>query len=672
MPRVGDPLTTGEIDTLRAWLATKTPEKNQANAPIDVSAAILNDVRAIAAQSQGTLRLQSIRYVVLTHDPSADAETLHAARIGIAKLLNSLSWQPRLMQPVAIDPSGRILRIDLALLGWNTRSWALLTSAYPYAPTDSTPGWREVATTTGSLTPWVRGDWLSFAASRPPLYHALLGLPETEGGLEAMLRVDAEGNLTRGRALRAGVVGGRVAHGSGVSDHNRLIERHTTAWGAYWKSYDFAASGGAQNIFERPFGPLALEIAPLEHRFVHDGGEFIFNLPNGLQGYMIADRQGKRLDRAPSIIVRDKTDQNREVINGVSCMACHSVGVRRQKDQLLGAAAKHRTGPLGGLLTQWHDADALEQAFDTDQARFEAALRALGATPTQISGPEMIATLSRAHEAPVDLQQAAWELRVSQDVLRDVIQGGIVLGLDVETFEGGVTRDTFATHFARLQEATQAHSVTPTQAPSDMVAVPGAAFWLGPPTATAPGQQHVTLSAFQIDRHKVSVADYRRCVAAGVCVPPPADALSNEAHPGRDEHPINALQWAEAQTFCAWQGKRLPTEAEWALAARGPSSLPFPWGHDRPTCELAVLAGCGNGTQRVDALPASASPYGAIQMIGNVSEWTADRFTDAEGVSRALLRGQSFMGERAESEAWRRTHAKVDDRYAFIGFRCAR
>ena len=74
---------------------------------------------------------------------------------------------------------------------------------------------------------------------------------------------------------------------SGVSNHNRVVERHKSRYGAYWKSYDFAGSVGAQNILTHPLG------------FTHDGGEAIFNLPNGLQGYYLANASGFRLDEAP-------------------------------------------------------------------------------------------------------------------------------------------------------------------------------------------------------------------------------------------------------------------------------------------------------------------------------------------------------------------------------------
>ena len=103
------------------------------------------------------------------------------------------------------------------------------------------------------------------------------------------------------RVWRAGT------NNSGVSNHNRVIERHSSQHGAYWKSYDFAGSVGTQNIFNHPLS------------FTHDGGEVIFNLPNGLQGYYVTNASGFRLDDAPISIVSNPAASDPTVRNGLSC-----------------------------------------------------------------------------------------------------------------------------------------------------------------------------------------------------------------------------------------------------------------------------------------------------------------------------------------------------------------
>lgn len=97
----------------------------------------------------------------------------------------------------------------------------------------------------------VRGDWFVAAASRPPLYHQVLQLPETDRELEKLLQVDVDENLRTRKVWRAGF------NGSGVSQNNRLIERHESDLtnGAYWKSYDFGGNDGRKNLFAHPLGP---------------------------------------------------------------------------------------------------------------------------------------------------------------------------------------------------------------------------------------------------------------------------------------------------------------------------------------------------------------------------------------------------------------------------------
>ena len=131
---------------------------------------------------------------------------------------------------------------------------------------------------------------IGFSRLRPYrlLYHDILDLPETDRELETLLGVNAVENIRNAaghRVWRAGF------SDSGVSNNNRVVERHISRYGAYWKSYDFAGSVGTQNIFTHPLS------------FTHDGGEIVFNLPNGLQAYYLADAGGRRLDAAPIDIV---------------------------------------------------------------------------------------------------------------------------------------------------------------------------------------------------------------------------------------------------------------------------------------------------------------------------------------------------------------------------------
>ena len=195
-----------------------------------------------------------------------------------------------LTAPEPIDAGRTVFRLDLRDYKWNARSWDRLVAAYPYRPAGETPDGRAWRPRRGRSCRSLRGDWFVATASRPPLYHDLLrpaGAP-TRGWSDWPASIVLT-DVQEESAARAGF------NGSGVSRNNRLIERHDASYGAYWRSYDFADNTGRRNLFDHPLGPAAGGGS-----FAPDGGEIIFNLPNGLQGYMLVDGSGRRIDRAPS------------------------------------------------------------------------------------------------------------------------------------------------------------------------------------------------------------------------------------------------------------------------------------------------------------------------------------------------------------------------------------
>jgi formylglycine-generating enzyme len=229
-----------------------------------------------------------------------------------------------------------------------------------------------------------------------------------------------------------------------------------------------------------------------------------------------------------------------------------------------------------------------------------------------------------------------------------------------------------------------------------MVSVPAGAFQRGCNSAVdsecesdESPYKTITLSAFKIDKTEVTVAAYKACVDAGQCSAANTSGFCNWNVSGRESHPINCVDWAQANAYCAWAGKRLPTEAEWEKAARGTDARKYPWGNGAINCARANYAPdpgansyCVRGTAAVGSYPSGASPYGALDMVGNVWEWVADWYdsgyyatsptTDPQGPGSGqyrVLRGGSWGSNPAL--------ARASDRNGYnpgnlsVGFRCA-
>lgn len=182
-----------------------------------------------------------------------------------------------------------------------------------------------------------------------------------------------------------------------------------------------------------------------------------------------------------------------------------------------------------------------------------------------------------------------------------------------------------------------------------------------------PGRR-VSVGAFKIDKTEVTVAAYRRCVNAGVCSSAGLTITfaCNWDKADHENHPINCVDWSQAQAYCQWAGKRLPSEAEWEKAARGTEGRVYPWGNawDRNRANVG-----GSGTVAVGSYPAEASPYGVLDMAGNVREWTADWY-DSDHKYR-VLRGGSWVDEPWFARATNRGWVDPGYRFDFVGFRCA-
>lgn len=139
----------------------------------------------------------------------------------------------------------------------------------------------------------------------------------------------------------------------------------------------------------------------------------------------------------------------------------------------------------------------------------------------------------------------------------------------------------------------------------------------------------VYLDAFWMDQTEVTNAMYARCVQAGKCKFSVEEAAT-EIHfddPDYVDHPVVYVRWEWAQAYCQWAGGRLPSEAEWEKAARGTDERKYPWGNEPPSARRLNFNDLVGDTTPVGSYPLGASPYGILDLAGNVREWVADWFS---------------------------------------------
>lgn len=222
-----------------------------------------------------------------------------------------------------------------------------------------------------------------------------------------------------------------------------------------------------------------------------------------------------------------------------------------------------------------------------------------------------------------------------------------------------------------------------------MLRIPGGRFTMGTSEKNAPANERparsVAVNAFWIDRTEVTVGAYRACVERGACARPTRTSPACTFDLGDAQLPVSCVAWSSANAYCLAVGKRLPREIEWENAARGTTPIRYPWGAGHGCGVAATLAGettnrscSGKRPSHVGAHLGGASPYGVLDMSGNVEEWVADWYADSvselsprAGASH-VLRGGGWLSAPSLARTTSRNWGSVREAGPNVGFRCAR
>ena len=481
MPLGQPQLPPQSIATIRNWILAGAPDwaaVPTTDGDFISPAEILNTIET-HLMSLAPFDRAFARYFTMTHlyNAGETAKVLKAYRSGLSKLVNSLSWGGTVTNPQPIDSQGTIFYIDLRHYEWDVNNaWTQIEAAYPYhigfdAPAQSVlkEQLRRLQTETTSDIPSVHVDWFMATASTPPLYHDLLSLPLTDRELETRLGVDVGRNLRDAPGVRVWRAG---FNNSGVSNHNRVVERHAFRDGAYWKSYDFAGSVGTQNIFSHPLS------------FTHDGGEVIFNLPNGLQGYYLVNASGSRLDDAPINIVSNPAASDPTVRNGLSCFGCHTEGMKTFEDQVRSVIESGATSNAQALRLYVEQSE-MDVLLREDMERYKVALAATGGAFRDI---EPISRFHEAFQGEVNAAYAAAVVGLETEVFLEKIRENVGLQnaglLVLDSPNGNMKRDAWTSSFNAMIYALDFPEVE-VESPSQPEQLPGTVVDIPDPTLRA-------------------------------------------------------------------------------------------------------------------------------------------------------------------------------------------
>jgi len=396
------------------------------------------------------------RYLTLTHLHNAGMcqRDLDLYRDGLAKAVNSLSREPRLVRPEAIDADKSIYRVDLRDYGWDQSEnfpetsgdiWEAVVEVNPFAVRFTGNASDVLRQQAGTEVPFqtadsfiqiATGGLLEGVGAELDLYNRILAIPASLAGLQQDVTgiADPQTEIDEGRVFRV------ILEDSGVSQWNRAYDRFGGASiGEYlYISHDFAGASGDANLFDNPID------------FKSGGGEMIFSLPNGLQGYMLTDGAGDILSVAPTNVVTDPGQRDGVVRVGLSCMACHNNGIITKRDEFYDFYNATNNKNLFSqdeherILKLFGAPDDAVQQQNLDAGRFQLSLSALS---INLENPEPIINTSWQFEDVLSLTRVAAEFGIDEDTLGfdlKLLQSQVSKSFGQLANGGKLSRDAFA------------------------------------------------------------------------------------------------------------------------------------------------------------------------------------------------------------------------------------
>ena len=315
---------------------------------------------------------QDFRYLIVQ-----GAEDPTVGRQSINKTINSLSLESRLAAAVPIDQAGQILRIDLDDYGLTNGDWNLIELNDSLKFESFTPNGQLIKAITNTRLPWLHQNNFAFISHAPDTYYSLLQIPINLNDFLRLpfINVDFVDQVNN---LEVDYIG---FNGSPISlNKNRLIARNRSQFGYMWTTYDvFDVQDPGRNLFQSPFLPETGS----NNVFQFQGSEIIFTLPNGLQGFVLFDGEGNRINFAPTDLVGDNEGIDPEIENALDCQRCHSAGIINAEDQIRATVSGNPVfGARDQQLAQLLFTDNEQALINADNQFFAENLRRLEINPS--------------------------------------------------------------------------------------------------------------------------------------------------------------------------------------------------------------------------------------------------------------------------------------------------